>query len=119
MNRVLKEKELEYIDLPMFECPIGEKGKSAIGSYVNYLETGNLIIMPVFEVSGNRDAEAFNIMTETFPDRVIETVNINEIGIEGGLLNCISWTMELLDRIKRITLITENLTVFQQWQSSL
>ena len=93
MNRVLKEKELEYIDLPMFECPIGEKGKSAIGTYVNYLETGSLIIMPVFEVSGNRDDEAFNIMTETFPDRIIETVNINEIGIEGGLLNCISWTI--------------------------
>lgn len=95
MNRVLKEKSLEYIDLPMFDCPIGEKGKSAIGTYVNYLETGNLIIMPAFEVRGNRDAEALDIMTESFPERIIEAVNINEIGIEGGLLNCISWTMDL------------------------
>lgn len=93
MNRVLKDERLEYIDLPMFECPVGKKGKSAIGTYVNYLETANLIIMPVFEVRGNRDAEAYDIMTETFPDRIIETANINEIGIEGGLMNCISWTV--------------------------
>jgi agmatine deiminase len=94
MNKLLREKGFKYFDLPMFDSTIGEKGKSAIGSYVNYLETGNLIIMPVFEVEGNKDAAAYDVMVKTFPDRVVETVNINEIGIEGGLLNCISWTVE-------------------------
>ena len=73
--------------------PKGKTTTFEFGTYVNYLETANLIIMPVFEVSGNRDAEAYDVMKRTFPDRVIETVNINEIGIEGGLLNCISWTI--------------------------
>ncbi len=94
MNKVLKENGIEYIDLPMFECPIGIKGKSAIGNYVNYLEIGNLIIMPIYEVRGNSDVEAYDVLSRAFPSRTIETANINEVGLEGGLLNCVSWNME-------------------------
>lgn len=67
---------------------------SAIGCYENYLEVGRLILFPIFEVQNNKDQVALNVIKKLFPDRIIEYVNINEIDEEGGLLNCISGTVE-------------------------
>ena len=60
---------------------------------MNYLEIGKLVVLPVFEVPGNKDAEALERFRQIFPDRIIETINYNEIGLEGGLLNCTTWIM--------------------------
>jgi len=94
MKKVLSNFGLEYIDLPFLDYKIKNHPDSAIGCYVNYLEVGSLIIVPIFEVEGNKDEEAFNILTGVFSDRTIETININEVGIYGGLLNCISWNIK-------------------------
>ncbi len=94
MQNVLHAYGLDYIDLPFFEYKVKGKPESAIGCYVNYLEVGNLILMPGFDVDGNKDKEAVNILTEVFSDRIVEAININEVAKHGGLLNCISWNVK-------------------------
>ena len=97
MKEVIANYGLNYVDLPIFQYRVKGYPHSAIGYYVNYLEVGNLIVMPIFEVEGNKDDEAVNILTEVFPDRIIETINVNDIAKEGGLLNCISWNIKTAD----------------------
>ncbi|WP_181308719.1 agmatine deiminase family protein [Rufibacter sp. XAAS-G3-1] len=94
MKKVLSRYSLDYIDLPFVDHKVKNHPESAIGCYVNYLEVGKLIVVPVFEVEGNKDEEAVAILKEVFSDRVIETININEVAKHGGLLNCISWNVK-------------------------
>ncbi len=96
INKVLKNHNLEYIDIPFFENKeINKKyPDNAIGCYVNYLEVGNLILLPIFEIVGNKDNEVLELFKSIFPDRIIETINYNEIGFFGGLLNCTTWTIK-------------------------
>lgn len=94
MIKTLKDHNIEYIDVPFFEHKDKVNKHSAIGCYVNYLEIGELILLPIFEIKGNMDTEVLNLFKTIFPERIIETININEIGIGGGLLNCISWTIK-------------------------
>jgi len=61
---------------------------------VNYLEIGNLIVFPVFELEGNKDEEAFDLISSLYPNKFIERINITDIAIEGGLMNCISWNIK-------------------------
>ena len=94
-NKMIEEAELNFIEIPWFIHKDSKNKDNAIGAYVNYLEMGNLIIFPIFEVRGNKDNEAMHVIESIFPDRIIEPVNINEIANDGGLLNCISWTIKI------------------------
>ena len=95
IDKVCQIAGLNYIDVPYF---IPEKDRNhemnAIGIYVNYLEVDNLIVLPKFKVNGNRDEETIELFNKIFPDRIIETVNYNEVAVEGGLLNCSTWTIK-------------------------
>lgn len=92
--KMIKEANLDYIEIPWFEHKDKSHPLTAIGCYVNYLEIGNLILFPVFGLPGNKDNEAFKVMKQAFPNRVIEKININGIANLGGLLNCITWTIK-------------------------
>ena len=92
IEKVLKGYRLKYIDVPFFYGYKDSKHPDhAIGVYVNYLEVGNLIVLPVFEVEGNKDAEVITVFKQIFPDKIIETINFNEVALEGGVLNCTTW----------------------------
>ncbi len=93
MAKIKEYYGFNFIEVPWFIPKRKKNSLSAIGFYINYLEIGNLIILPKFEMDGNRDQDAFNLFQRYFPDRQIEQVNINAIAEEGGLLNCISWSM--------------------------
>lgn len=93
INKILKEKGLRYIDVPFLDYKDKKYPLHAIGCYVNYLEIQDLIVLPIFEVKNNKDAEVCNLLRQIFPDRKIETINYNEIGYLGGLLNCTTWTI--------------------------
>jgi len=96
MEKVLKEKKLKYVDVPFFYGYKDSKHpENAIGIYVNYLEVGNLIVLPVFEVEGNKDTEAIETFKRVFPDKIIETINYNEVALEGGVLNCSTWNYKV------------------------
>lgn len=94
MKKILHEHNLEYIDIPFLIWKDKKFPDSAIGCYVNFLEIGNLILLPIFDVPGNKDEEVFNLIKNVYQDRIIETININEIGLLGGLLNCTTWTIK-------------------------
>ena len=97
MKNVIQQYGFNYIDMPVFDYKAKYKNKSisAIGCYMNYLEIGNLIVFPVFELEGNKDAEALNIISDLYPKKTIERININEIAFKGGLMNCISWNIKV------------------------
>jgi agmatine deiminase len=92
--KMAKETGLNYVEMPWFTKKFKGEPLSSIGIYVNYLEVGNLIVFPLFEVEGNKDQEALNIISKVFPDKIIETININDIGFKGGLMNCITWNIK-------------------------
>ncbi|MDA9835890.1 agmatine deiminase family protein, partial [Flavobacteriales bacterium] len=62
--------------------------------YVNYLEVQDLIVLPIFGTASNKDKEVYDTFRQIFPDRKVETIDFNEIGVLGGLLNCSTWTIE-------------------------
>lgn len=94
ITKVCKEATLEYIDVPYFMLKKDHKHEmNAMGIYVNYLEVDNIIVLPVFGVEGNKDKEVIELFHKIFPDRVIETIDYNEVAQEGGLLNCTTWTI--------------------------
>ena len=94
MQKAIEEFKLKYIEMPFFiEKKDPEHPYSAIGVYVNYLEVNNLIVMPIFGRK-EEDDKAFSVLKATFPDRIIETIDYNEVAKEGGLLNCTTWVIK-------------------------
>lgn len=89
--KTLDNANLNYINFPWFEHKIKGNTDHAIGIYLNYLEVGDIIIMPVFGVPGNKDAEALAKLKEVFPDKTIETIDYNDVALTGGILNCTTW----------------------------
>ncbi len=84
VKKSLQNYGFNVIAFPYFDS----KGDSAVGCYLNFLETEQAIFLPVFGV------ETDNIALDTAKslfDKTIIPVNINEIAVKGGLLNCISW----------------------------
>ena len=87
----VEKYNLNYIDVPFFSSKDSKHPDSAIGIYVNYLEVNNLIVMPIF--GREEDKQAYDIIHKAFPNKVIETINYNEVAMEGGLLNCTTWVI--------------------------
>ena len=87
VKRALKKHGISVVDFPYFDS----KGISAVGSYLNFLETGKHIFLPVF---GDAQDEAAVKCAKKVFDKEIIPVNINGIAEEGGVLNCISWEIQ-------------------------
>lgn len=92
MQKVIDKYGLTYIDIPFFAPKDSKHPLSAVGIYVNYLEVNNLIVLPVF--GRDEDKLAVDIIQKTFPERVVETIDYNEVAYEGGLLNCTTWVVK-------------------------
>lgn len=91
--KTIKQHGLNFVEIPWTEHDDKKHKHNAIGVYVNYLELEDVIVFPIFEIEGNKDDEAMKVIKKSFPNKAIEPININKIGLEGGLLNCISWTV--------------------------
>ena len=86
IKRVLRTYHIQVVDFPYFYSP----KDSAVGCYLNFLETETCIFLPVFNVA--MDEEAVAQAQDIFSKPVVP-VCINEIAKQGGVLNCISWEM--------------------------
>ncbi len=84
VKRSVRDYGLDAEDFPF--VPTG--GISAVGCYLNYLETEQTVFLPVFGIE--QDAEAETSARQIFHKKIV-TVNIREIAQQGGCLNCISW----------------------------
>ena len=90
MQKVIEKFGLEYINVPFItDIKAPKHPYSAIGIYVNYLEVNNLIVLPVF--GRDEDKQAVEIIQKAFPDKIVETIDYDEVAQEGGLLNCTTW----------------------------
>ena len=94
MNQLRDRYGFKFEEIPWFTPKKKKNALSALGIYINFLEVGNLILLPKFEIEGNRDEEAFKRFKVLYHERCIEQVNINAIAEEGGLLNCITWNIK-------------------------
>ena len=84
VKRALKKHGITVMDFPYFDSA----GISAVGSYLNFLETERHIFLPIF---GSVQDEAAVKRAKGIFDKEIIAVNINGIAEDGGALNCISW----------------------------
>ena len=84
VKRAVQDCGLDAVDFPF--VPTG--GVSAVGCYLNYLETERVVFLPVFGIE--QDAEAETSARQLFSKEIV-SVNIREIAQQGGCLNCISW----------------------------
>lgn len=92
MENVIAKYNLKYIDVPFFEPKDPKHPLSSIGVYVNYLEVNNLIVLPVF--GRDEDTQAIDVIQKTFPNKTIETIDYNDVALEGGLVNCTTWVIK-------------------------
>ena len=93
MQKVCKQYGLKSIAVPAFVDNDKEHPDNAIGVYVNYLELNNLIVLPIFGRE-EHDSQAVSIIKEAFPNKIIETIDYNDVAREGGLLNCSTWNIK-------------------------
>lgn len=84
IKKTLHREEIAVMDFPYFDS----SGISAVGCYLNFLETEQYIFLPAFD--STMDEKAIAAAKEVF-SKTIVSVNIHEIAQEGGVLNCISW----------------------------
>ena len=84
IKRELKSRGMCVIDLPYYSSSCG----SAVGCYLNFLDTENCLFLPVF--GDKMDRQAFDMAKQVFSKEVVP-VRVDEIAEEGGGLNCISW----------------------------
>lgn len=61
-------------------------------AYINFLQVGNIIIMPSFHIA--EDKQAKEQIQQMFPDCTIYDIRMNEIVPEGGALHCITWNIK-------------------------
>lgn len=95
MNTILKDYQLNYIDFPFYRITDNTYFHNIIGNYINFLEVDNLIILPQFEDKENKDLEALNEIQKLYPNRAIETIQLNKIAFEGGLVNGVTWAIQV------------------------
>lgn len=92
MQKVIDTYNITYIDVPFITGIKDPKHPgSAIGIYVNYLDVNDLIVMPIF--NRDEDRQVLEILQRTFPNKIIETIDYNDVAKEGGILNCTTWVV--------------------------
>ena len=60
-------------------------------AYINFLQVGRNIIMPIFRIEEDEIARQF--IQEAFPDCTIYQIEMTDIARKGGALHCISWNI--------------------------
>jgi agmatine deiminase len=90
--RLLRRARLKWIDLPY--CPVAEVIDgipSAVGCYANFLMVRGLIVLPTFGIP--EDDIARHVLVERAPHFAIESIDCTDLAKEGGVLNCVTWTI--------------------------
>lgn len=61
-------------------------------AYINYLEVGRKIIVPVFGIP--EDSQALKYISDANPGSIIATFRMRDIASCGGALHCITWNIK-------------------------
>lgn len=60
-------------------------------SYINFLQVGDKIVMPKFDIQ--EDAVALRFVKESFPGCEVRQIEMREVVKSGGALHCLSWNI--------------------------
>ena len=60
-------------------------------AYINFLQVGNVIIMPCFGI--DEDRQALQYISESFPECNIHTIKMRCVAYKGGALHCLTWNI--------------------------
>lgn len=85
IKHVLHQYGINVVDFPYQHA---NDSLSALGSYINYLETESCIFLPTFGI--DMDEYAVAQARQILPKKVVP-IHVREISQQGGCLNCISW----------------------------
>lgn len=88
----LSDAGLEYIEIP-YNPYCNKKYSDANGIYINYLQMKQAIVIPVFGIK--EDELVIKQFEQLFKDQTFETIKSNEIASQGGILNCITWNIQV------------------------
>jgi agmatine deiminase len=81
---------LEYMEIPY--NPYGNKKNiDATGIYINYLQMHQAVIVPTFSLK--EDDTIVKLFEDFFRGQTVMTVPSNEIAMQGGVLNCVTWNI--------------------------
>ncbi|ADB19094.1 Porphyromonas-type peptidyl-arginine deiminase [Pirellula staleyi DSM 6068] len=87
--KVLERHQLQVTKLPALHVQEATRGiPSAVGCYINFLVTSQVLVAPVFDHA--LDTVAFTTLQQVFPDLPIAPLCCTELAREGGVLNCIA-----------------------------
>jgi len=93
--KALNTYHFDLIEIPWFIDKDPKFPDSAVGNYLNFLEVGNLILLPEYEGVDEFNKSVKDIFIEHYPGRRVESVDMTRIAKEGGVLNCITWNIKL------------------------
>ena len=60
-------------------------------AYINFLQVGNEIIMPCFDI--HEDRLAIQYISEAFPECNVHTIRMRRVAYHGGALHCLTWNI--------------------------
>jgi agmatine deiminase len=106
LESTLTRAGLSFTRIPYVPEDVTRNGiPSAAGNYVNFLRVRNLIIVPSYDIP--EDRVALDLLRSVFKasDTEICQLSCRELAEEGGVLNCVTWTVAT-------ELITTNLSEF-------
>jgi agmatine deiminase len=93
LRKALQQAGLTVAELPYSQERAAYDGiPSAVGNYVNFLRIGQLIIVPAYGVAD--DDGACRTLEQLCPDAQVVSLPCTELAREGGVLNCITWTIK-------------------------
>lgn len=99
LNKVheqLAEANFKVVEMP--EVSSDKHDMEVNWGYVNYLRIGNFILRPTFGIENDEEVmtKFFSRSNPLFADCEIHTINCQDLALDGGVLNCISWTIKQL-----------------------
>jgi agmatine deiminase len=94
LMKSLKDAAVDAVLLPYQpERRKHEEIDSAAGNYVNFLRVGKLIVVPVFGKPADR--KAVDTLARHCPETRITTLPCLNLAREGGILQCVTWTVSV------------------------
>lgn len=87
----LEDAGLQPVPIPYKPEDDDSYEQSAVGVYINFLQTRNIILLPFFGLP--EDAVAMRLFQDLFPDTSVKSVYCKCLAKKGGVLNCISWNV--------------------------
>jgi len=90
-NKFYSALENQGLKIHKLKFDIKNPDKDLNWAYINYLQIGELILVPKFGIE--EDGLALEQIFDYFPNCKVESINMRSVVLNDGALNCISWTI--------------------------